>query len=82
MNKLSDKATDKAKGGGGEADGGQAGTSGGQGDFLDKGLQNAEQRVAGKYYDEEKMKGANKKITDKIKDKFQSITGHKLPGTH
>ncbi|KAL4784788.1 hypothetical protein BJX76DRAFT_356773 [Aspergillus varians] len=69
-------------GGGKQADQGQTGASGGQADYLDKGLNSAEKKYGGKYYDEEKMKGTNKKVTDTVKDKFQEVTGHKLPGTH
>ncbi|KAL2855376.1 hypothetical protein BJY01DRAFT_243339 [Aspergillus pseudoustus] len=54
----------------------QTGASGGQADYLDKGLNSAEQRVGGQYYDADKVKGPNKKVTDKIKDKFHSMTGH------
>ncbi|OJJ60444.1 hypothetical protein ASPSYDRAFT_87029 [Aspergillus sydowii CBS 593.65] len=61
--------------------GGQTGGGGGQADYLDKGLNQAEQRAGGQYYDADKMKGPNKKITDKIKDKFHETTGHNLPGT-
>ncbi|KAL4866742.1 hypothetical protein BDV12DRAFT_130262 [Aspergillus spectabilis] len=65
-----------------QKEGGQTGASGGQTDYLDKGLNSAEQKYGGKYYDSEKVKPANKKATDKIKDKFHDMTGHKLPGTH
>ncbi|KAL2825037.1 hypothetical protein BDW59DRAFT_146740 [Aspergillus cavernicola] len=68
--------------GGGQAGGGGGGASGGQSDFLNKGLNDAEKKVGGQYYDEKKMEGTNKKVTDKVKDKFQNVTGHKLPGTH
>ncbi|KAL4809881.1 hypothetical protein BDV18DRAFT_129802 [Aspergillus unguis] len=81
MNNITDAAS-KFSGG---QQGGQAGSGGGAAggqDYLDKGLNNAEQRVGGQYYDEEKMKGTNKKVTDKVKDLFQEKTGHKLPGTH
>ncbi|BCS21972.1 uncharacterized protein APUU_30197S [Aspergillus puulaauensis] len=67
----------QAKGGGHTGGGG----GGGQADYLDKGLNQAEQRVGGEHYDAEKMKGPNKKITDKVKDKFHETTGHNLPGT-
>lgn len=40
------------------------------------GLNQAEQRAGGQYYDADKMKGPNKKITDKIKDKFHETTGY------
>ncbi|KAL4915819.1 hypothetical protein BDW62DRAFT_118620 [Aspergillus aurantiobrunneus] len=63
------------------ASGGET-SSAGQTDYLDKGLNSAEQKVGGQYYDAEKVKPANKKITDKVKDKFHSMTGHNLPGTH
>ncbi|KAJ0423602.1 hypothetical protein BJY00DRAFT_309842 [Aspergillus carlsbadensis] len=65
-----------------QAGGGQTGSSGGQTDYLDKGLNSAEERVGGQYYDENKMKNPNKKVTDKVKDKFHSMTGHNMPGTH
>ncbi|KAL2852559.1 hypothetical protein BJX68DRAFT_265450 [Aspergillus pseudodeflectus] len=65
-----------------QENGGQTGSSGGQTDYLDKGLNNAEQRVGGQHYDEEKMKKPNKKVTDKIKDVFHGKTGHNMPGTH
>ncbi|KAL2814153.1 hypothetical protein BJX63DRAFT_431556 [Aspergillus granulosus] len=62
--------------------GGQTDSSGGQTDYLDKGLNAAEQRIGGQYYDADKMKEPNKKFTDKFKDKFHSLTGHHLPGIH
>ncbi|KAL3466124.1 hypothetical protein BJX64DRAFT_284705 [Aspergillus heterothallicus] len=65
-----------------QKNGGQTGSSGGQTDYLDKGLNTAEQRVGGQYYDAERMKEPNKKITDKVKDKFHSMTGHNVPGSH
>ncbi|KAL5333529.1 hypothetical protein BJX70DRAFT_380738 [Aspergillus crustosus] len=78
--KIAKEQMQGAKGGqGGEAG---AGGSGGQSDYLDKGLNSAEQKYGGKYYDAEKVKPANKKATDKIKEKFHSVTGHNLPGTH
>lgn len=40
------------------------------------GLNQAEQRAGGEHYDAEKMKGPNKKITDKVKDKFHETTGY------
>ncbi|KAI9367885.1 hypothetical protein BJX61DRAFT_547056 [Aspergillus egyptiacus] len=62
--------------------GSQTGESGGQTDYLDKGLNDAEKKYGGKYYDEEKVKGPNKKVSDRIKSKFHDLTGHDLPGSH
>ncbi|KAL4962912.1 uncharacterized protein BDV14DRAFT_177526 [Aspergillus stella-maris] len=62
------------------ASGGKTG-AGGNTDYLDKGLNDVEQKYGGKYYDADKVKPANKKITDKVKDKFHTMTGHNMPGS-
>ncbi|KAL4748194.1 hypothetical protein BDW72DRAFT_159363 [Aspergillus terricola var. indicus] len=63
------------------ASGGRTGSAG-QTDYLDKGLNDAEQKYGGKYYDSEKVKPVNKKIGDKVKGKFHDMTGHNMPGAH
>lgn len=40
------------------------------------GLNQAEQKAGGKYYDQDKVKGVNKTVGDKVKDKFQEVTGY------
>jgi hypothetical protein len=73
------------------ASGGRTGSAG-QTDYLDKGiwsqtnikgrwlmnagLNDAEQKYGGKYYDAEKVKPVNKKIGDKVKGKFHDMTGY------
>ncbi|KAL4814673.1 hypothetical protein BDW67DRAFT_165395 [Aspergillus spinulosporus] len=74
---LSEQHQDQQTG----ASGGKNGSAG-QTDYLDKGLNDAEQKYGGKYYNAEKVKPVNKKIGDKVKSKFHDITGHNLPGTH
>ncbi|KAL4762404.1 uncharacterized protein BDW70DRAFT_158731 [Aspergillus foveolatus] len=56
------------------ASGGKTGSAG-QTDYIDKGLNDAEQKYGGKYYDAEKVKPANK-IGDKVKGKFHDMTGY------
>lgn len=43
------------------------------------GLNQVEQKYGGEYYDAEKMKEPNKKITDTVKDKFHEATGYISP---
>lgn len=40
------------------------------------GLNQVEQKYGGEYYDAEKMKAPNKKVTDTVKDKFHEATGY------
>ncbi|KAL3482178.1 hypothetical protein BJX99DRAFT_252894 [Aspergillus californicus] len=59
---------------------GQTGASGGNTDYVNKGLNEGEKRVGGQYYDEKKMEGPNKKASEKIKDKFHQMTGIECHG--
>ncbi|PYI09144.1 hypothetical protein BO78DRAFT_427521 [Aspergillus sclerotiicarbonarius CBS 121057] len=77
MDKLSGLAS-KLGGGNKSKDQGSGG-SGGQEDYLDKGLDSIESKFSGGKIDPQKMRSTNEKITDTARTKFESATGHKVP---
>ncbi|GIJ88069.1 hypothetical protein Asppvi_006985 [Aspergillus pseudoviridinutans] len=48
-------------------------------DYVDRGLDYAEQRVGGGKVDSAKMRSTNEKITDTAREKFEKATGRKVP---
>ncbi|KAJ5692769.1 hypothetical protein N7462_002192 [Penicillium macrosclerotiorum] len=79
MDKLSGLAS---KIGGGSSSGSgsssNANTSGKE-DYMDKGLDSVERKFGGGKIDPEKMRGTNEKITDTVREKFESMTGKEVP---
>ncbi|RAL03151.1 uncharacterized protein BO80DRAFT_423129 [Aspergillus ibericus CBS 121593] len=77
MDKLSGLAN--KLGGGNKSNDQGSGGSGGQEDYLDKGLDSIESKYGGGKIDPQKMRSTNEKITDSARTRFEGATGHKVP---
>lgn len=72
-----DKITSKLGGG---SSGQSKNASGQNEDYLDKGLDSVEKKYGGSWgQNTEKNRATNEKITDTIRDKFESTTGKNVP---
>ncbi|PWY87414.1 hypothetical protein BO70DRAFT_193952 [Aspergillus heteromorphus CBS 117.55] len=82
MDKLSGLAS-KLGGSGGGSSSSSSNNAGGaqQEDYVDKGLDSLESKFGGGKVDPHsaKMRSTNEKITDTAREKFESITGKKVP---
>ncbi|KAL5354960.1 hypothetical protein BJX96DRAFT_140420 [Aspergillus floccosus] len=78
MDKLSGLASKLGGGSKGES---HSSTSSGGKDYLDKALDSVEQKFGGGKVDpnSNKMRQTNEKITDTAREKFESMTGKKVP---
>ncbi|GES61288.1 hypothetical protein PDE_02103 [Aspergillus terreus] len=78
MDKLSGLAS--KLGGGSKGESHSSGSSGDR-DYVDKALDSAEQKFGGGKIDpnSDKTRQTNEKITDAGRDKFESMTGKKVP---
>ncbi|KAJ5730454.1 uncharacterized protein N7483_004962 [Penicillium malachiteum] len=80
MDKLSGLAS-KLGGGSSSSSGSNSNQASGNEDYLDKGLDSLESKFGGGKVDphSSKMRETNEKITDTAREKFESLTGKKVP---
>ncbi|EPS27160.1 hypothetical protein POX_g08541 [Penicillium oxalicum] len=76
MDKLSGLAS--KLGGGSKTESNQNAAAGNE-DYLDKALDSAERKYGGGHVDPAKMRSTNEKITDGVRNQFESATGKHVP---